>query len=182
MLSKIYTKTGDKGETSLIGGTRVAKYHIRLESYGTIDELNSYLGLIHDVLDNEYYKSVILKIQNTLFTVCSELANEKALPLSTSLTDEDILFLEKQIDDCNAELPPLASFILPGGHTTASYCHIARTVCRRAERCIVKLSAEAPVSEKIIKYVNRLSDFLFILARKLLKDFNKPEIIWKTDL
>jgi len=185
-MTKIYTKTGDKGETSLIGGTRVPKYHIRLESYGTVDELNSHLGLIRDLLaDNnkEYLSSMLHCIQHRLFSVCSELANETHDHKKMSVINEiDITFLEDKMDEFTAELQPLQNFILPGGHVIASQCHIARTVCRRAERNIIKLSQEAEVSELLLKFINRLSDFMFLLARKILKDFNKDEILWKTEL
>lgn len=178
---KIYTKTGDKGTTSLFGGTRVPKYHIRLETYGTIDELNSHLGLIRDSVENDAIKEILLKIQFKLFSVCSNLANEKEentakVPV---VSEADIQFLEKQIDNYDLELPQLTSFVIPGGHPVASMCHVARTVCRRAERNAVRLSEEVVVNEMIIKYINRLSDFLFTLSRKLLKDFNKQEILWQ---
>lgn len=181
MVGRVYTKTGDKGETSLFGGTRVPKYHVRLESYGTIDELNSYMGLIRDVLEDDDLKEVLLGIQLRLFSLCSDLANEKddnrhKIP---AVKEEDIVFLENKIDEYLDQLPPLKSFVLPGGHIAASYCHVARTVCRRAERNIIRLSTEAYVNELVIKYVNRLSDFLFVLSRKILKDFNKEEILWQ---
>jgi len=183
-MSKIYTKTGDKGQTSLIGGTRVPKYHIRLESYGTVDELNSQIGLIRDLLaDNEYLGSMLHCIQHRLFSVCSELANEiQDNKRIFAINDIDVKFLEDKMDEFSAELEPLQNFILPGGHIVASQCHIARTVCRRAERNIIKLSEEVEVSELLIKFINRLSDFMFLLARKILKDFNKDDILWKTEL
>jgi len=183
-MSKIYTKTGDKGQTSLIGGTRVPKYHIRLESYGTVDELNSQIGLIRDLLaENEYLGSMLHCIQHRLFSVCSELANEiQDNKRIFAINEIDVKFLEDKMDEFSAELKPLQNFILPGGHIIASQCHIARTVCRRAERNIIKLSEEVEVSELLIKFINRLSDFMFLLARKILKDFNKDEILWKTEL
>lgn len=183
-MSKIYTKTGDKGKTSLIGGTRVPKYHLRLECYGTVDELNSHLGLIRDMLsDNEYLSSMFHCIQHRLFSVCAELADETHNNKKISVINEtDIKFLEDKMDEFSEELNPLQNFILPGGHIIASHCHIARTVCRRAERNIIRLSDEAEVSENLIKFINRLSDFMFLIARKILKDFNKDEILWKTDL
>jgi len=184
-MSKIYTKTGDKGQTSLIGGTRVPKYHLRLECYGTVDELNSYIGLIRDLLiDNEPLQSDLFRIQNLLFSVCTELANENdtKAQVSSVISEDAIFFLERRMDEFSEQVAPLRNFILPGGHPIASHCHIARTVCRRAERSIIKLSEEAEVSEMLIKFINRLSDFMFLLARKILKDFNKDEILWKTDL
>ena len=183
-MTKIYTKTGDKGETSLIGGTRVPKYHIRLESYGTVDELNSHIGLIRDLLaDNEYLSSMLHCIQHRLFSVCSELANEvQDKKQKFAINEVDVQFLEQKMDEFSAELAPLQNFILPGGNAIASQCHIARTVCRRAERTIIKMSQEVAVSEILIKFINRLSDFMFLLARKILKDFNNPEILWKTEL
>lgn len=183
-MTKIYTKTGDKGLTSLIGGTRVPKYHLRLECYGTVDELNSHLGLIRDLLtDNETLSSMLHCIQHRLFSVCAELADETYSNNGISVINEiDISFLENKMDEFTSELKPLQNFILPGGHVIASHCHIARTVCRRAERNIIKLSQESEVSENLIKFINRLSDFMFLLSRKILKDFNKEEIIWKTQL
>jgi cob(I)alamin adenosyltransferase len=184
-MSKIYTKTGDKGQTSLIGGTRVPKYHIRLESYGTVDELNSHIGLIRDLLiEDAVLRADLFRIQNLLFSVCTELANENDIKASVAsvVNEEAVSFLERRMDAFSEQVAPLKNFILPGGHIIASHCHIARTVCRRAERSIIKLSEEAEVSEILIKFINRLSDFMFLLARKILKDFNKDEILWKTDL
>ena len=178
---KIYTKTGDAGETSLIGGSRVPKHHIRIEAYGTVDELNSYIGLIRDQQINQHYKDVLLEIQNKLFIAESLLASDKKeisgnLP---GIKTEDIALLETEIDLMNESLPELHSFILPGGHTTVSYCHIARCVCRRAERVVTSLSQNHPVDKLILKYLNRLSDYLFVLARKIAADNNTPEIHWK---
>lgn len=176
---KIYTKTGDKGMTSLVGGTRVEKYHLRLESYGTIDELNSHIGLIYDLTDNLEIKNILSKIQHSLFNIGSYLANEKPEEQTISIINQaDISILEEKMDEFVSELPELKNFILPSGHVLTSQTHIARTVCRRAERNIVKLSQEIEINEAVIIYVNRLSDFLFILARKFLKDFNKMEITW----
>jgi cob(I)alamin adenosyltransferase len=176
---KIYTKTGDNGMTSLVGGTRVEKFHLRLECYGTIDELNSHIGLLFDLTENDEIKNILSKIQHSLFNIGSYLANEKLENKEIStINQSDILFLENKMDEFVAELPELKNFILPSGHILASQSHIARTVCRRAERNIVKLSQEIEVNEIVLKYVNRLSDFLFILARKFLKDFNKMEITW----
>lgn len=178
---KIYTKTGDKGTTSLIGGERVPKYDDRIEAYGTVDELNSWIGLIRDQDIDPGLKAVLLGVQNTLFVMESQLAkgpgSEKtALP---EVTQEDVEILEKEIDRMEKDLPPLRSFILPGGHTVVSYCHIARTVCRRAERLIIKIAEKYPVASLNIQYLNRLSDYLFVLSRKVSKDLGGEEIAWK---
>ena len=178
---KIYTKRGDKGETSLLGGARVPKYHKKIEAYGTVDELTSFIGLIRDQNINQYYKDVLIKIQERLFIAGSHLAADK--PENTAnlpgISDEDILFLENEIDKMNKELPELKKFILPGGHSTISYCHIARAICRRAERLTIKLSKKYKIEKIIVKYLNRLSDYLFVLARKLSKDLNVEEALWK---
>lgn len=180
---KIYTKTGDKGQTSLIGGTRVPKYHERIEAYGTLDELNSFIGLIRDQpMDSE--QSLILKeIQDRVFTAESLLAAGPDADINKlpKLFEEDITFLEKQIDKMNEKLPELTSFILPGGHTTVSFCHVARTVCRRAERLTIKLIEMNPDTfqgDIIVKYLNRLSDYLFVLARKFSYDLGVSETPW----
>jgi len=177
---KIYTKKGDKGETSLIGGTRVLKDHIRIEAYGTTDELNSYIGLIKDQDISEDIKLLLKEIQDRLFTIGSNLASdpEKDRMELPDLKIQDITLLEKAIDDMNEQLPELKSFVLPGGHTTISYCHIARCICRRAERIAVTLSKDH-MPEFVIQYLNRLSDYLFVLARKLAKDLSAEEIIWE---
>ena len=176
MAFKVYTKTGDKGETGLFGGRRLPKSHLRIESYGTVDELNSYIGLVND----NYQLPVLKKIQDRLFSIGSLLASdpEKNL-LQLDLQESDIEAMEKAIDKWEVELPPLKNFILPGGHTTVSFCHIARCVCRRAERRVVALSLEEEIPEIIIRYLNRLSDFLFVLSRKIGKDLGIEEIIWK---
>ncbi|OQX75443.1 MAG: ATP:cob(I)alamin adenosyltransferase [Bacteroidetes bacterium 4484_249] len=180
---KIYTKQGDKGETSLIGGTRVPKYDERIEAYGTVDELNSFTGLIRDQKIDTHYKEVLHTIQNILFIIESQLAADS--PESKSklppVAAGDILILENEIDKMNEELPELKSFILPGGHTTVSYCHIARTICRRAERLTIKLTEKYNVDEIVVMYLNRLSDYFFVLARKLAKDLNVGEMLWKPD-
>ena len=178
---KIYTKTGDKGETSLIGGTRVPKHHIRIETYGTVDELNSVIGMIRDVIVDENEKNILKEVQDRLFTIGSNLAADpvKSKMKLPDLHDSDVELLEKEIDRMNELLPELRSFILPGGHSDASWCHIARCVCRRAERLVSHLSQEDEVSEKILIYLNRLSDYLFVLARKVLQDNGSPEIAWK---
>ncbi|MGE0561736.1 MAG: cob(I)yrinic acid a,c-diamide adenosyltransferase [Flavobacteriales bacterium] len=178
---KIYTKTGDKGLTSLFGGKRVPKHHIRIEAYGTVDELNSYIGLIRDQKIDKNTFDVLIEIQDRLFTLGSMLAtepgNEKVkVP---QLFEEDITLLEKEMDKMNETLPEMRSFVLPGGHPTVSYCHVARCVCRRAERLAVHLSELEPVQEIVVKYLNRLSDYLFVLSRKLTQDNNANEIPWK---
>lgn len=178
---KIYTKTGDKGKTSLFTGTRVPKHHIRIESYGTLDELNSWLGLIRDQEINSHYQNVLAKIQDKLFTVGAILATEPTKDNRLKIpriNSEDIEFLEKEIDAMNEDLPAMTHFILPGGHTTVSYCHIARTVCRRGERMISYLNEEEAIPETVLSYINRLSDYLFVLARKLSKDLKAKEVKW----
>jgi cob(I)alamin adenosyltransferase len=184
---KIYTKTGDKGTTALFGGTRVPKHHIRIESYGTVDELNSYIGLIRDQAIDDDYKKILIGIQDKLFTVGSILATdpEKAVLKSgkerlniPKISETDIELLEKEMDRMNEQLPPMTHFVLPGGHTTVSYCHISRCVCRRAERLAVLLNDESPVDAKVLTYLNRLSDYLFVLARKLSNDLQAEEIKW----
>lgn len=177
---KVYTKTGDKGTTALIGGTRVAKHHLRIDSYGTVDELNSYIGLIRDQQINEQYKTILKEIQDRLFTVGASLASDpqKSKMVIPDLHESDIELLEKEMDKMNDELPSLRHFVLPGGHTTVSFCHLGRTVCRRAERLVVELAEDGTVNELVIKYLNRLSDYLFVLGRKLAKDLNAEEYIW----
>ncbi len=178
---KIYTKTGDKGETALIGGKRVPKYHERIEAYGTVDELNSYIGLLRDLIENKQIKKLLLEIQDRLFTAESLLAEDKDSSVNKlpQLFEQDILLLEYEIDEMNKNLPELKSFILPGGHPIVSHCHIARCICRRAERITIKMAENYEVSDLVIKYLNRLSDFLFVLARKTAKDLNVNEDIWK---
>ena len=183
--SRIYTKTGDKGQTSLIGGTRVPKFHPRIEVYGTIDELNSYIGLIRDHEINSHAKAVLLEIQDRLFTAESIIALDPDAGIKIqlpSLHDEDIALLEKEMDRMNETLPELSSFILPGGHPIVSYCHIARCVCRRAERHAIRLAQAQAVDERVIQYLNRLSDYLFVLARSLGKELGASENTWKARL
>jgi cob(I)alamin adenosyltransferase len=177
---KIYTKTGDKGFTSLIGGTRVTKHHIRIESYGTVDELNSYIGLISDQEITLRDKEILKQIQDRLFTIGSSLASdpEKSKMIIPDLHLEDIELLEKEMDSMNEDLPELKHFILPGGSSAISFCHIARCVCRRAERITVHLAEESTVDEKVNIYLNRLSDYLFTLARKIANDNKIPENQW----
>lgn len=178
---KIYTKTGDKGKTSLLGGTRVSKYDERINAYGTVDELNSFLGLVSDLDQDEIRVKFIRTIQSRLFTVGSSLAAEtnKAKKIKPDLDESDIEALENAIDQMNESLPPMKNFILPGGDQLVSSTHIARTICRRAERLIIKLSETEDIEEVIIKYLNRLSDYLFVLARKQGFDLNIDEIPWK---
>ena len=166
---KIYTKTGDKGFTSLIGGTRVPKFHLRIESYGTVDELNSYIGMIRDQDITTHDKDLLKQIQDRLFTIGASLAAdpEKSKMVIPDLNLEDIELLEKEMDAINAQIPELRHFILPGGNNAISFCHIARCVCRRAERLAVHLATESNVDEKVTVYLNRLSDYLFVLARKI---------------
>ncbi len=184
---KIYTKTGDKGTTALFGGTRVPKYHIRIESYGTVDELNSHLGLIRDQKINRHYKKILMKIQDKLFTVGAILATDPKKAILKSgkerlnipkIKKEDISILETEMDLMNDALPPMTHFVLPGGHTTVSHCHIARCVCRRAERLATFLHEQEPIDEAVLMYLNRLSDYLFVLARKLSNDLQAEEIQW----
>ncbi|MEO9570188.1 MAG: cob(I)yrinic acid a,c-diamide adenosyltransferase [Polaribacter sp.] len=184
---KIYTKTGDSGTTALYGGTRVKKYNLRIESYGTVDELNSYIGLIKDQEISDYIKNSLLKIQNELFIVGSMLATPKEKETLKNgkerlnilkIDESSILYLEKEIDKMDKELAQMTHFILPGGHQTVSFCHIARCICRRAERLSVELQDQETINNNIIKYLNRLSDFLFTLARKLSKDLSVEEIKW----
>lgn len=178
---KIYTKTGDKGKTSLLGGTRVSKNHDRINAYGTIDELNSFLGLVSDLDTNQQRVNLIRNIQSRLFTIGASLAaeNERAKDFKPDLEKEDIGILEEAIDSMNESLPVMKNFIIPGGHQLVSSTHIARTVCRRAERLIIKLSEVEDVEEIIIRYLNRLSDYLFVLARKQGYDLKIDEIPWK---
>jgi cob(I)alamin adenosyltransferase len=180
---KIYTKTGDKGKTSLIGGTKVYKSHLRIEAYGTVDELNSFVGLCLDHLKSSNISNVLAEIQDRLFTIGSALAcdPEKETKLKIpDLHESDVVLLEKEIDKMNETLPVMKSFILPGGHVTVSTLHVARTVCRRAERCCVKMEKkEMEIESRIIKYLNRLSDYLFVLARFAAHQLGSEEIPWK---
>lgn len=177
---KIYTKTGDKGYTSLIGGTRVPKYHLRIETYGTVDELNSYIGLVRDQEISADQKSLLKEIQDRLFTIGASLASdpEKSKMKIPDLNNSDIELLELEIDKMNELLPELKHFILPGGSTAVSFCHVARCICRRAERLAVQLSEESFVENTVIIYLNRLSDYLFTLARKVCLDNQIDENIW----
>jgi len=184
---KIYTKTGDKGTTALFGGTRVPKHHMRIDSYGTVDELNSWIGLLRDQPVDEFTANTLIHIQDRLFTLGAILATdpEKAILKSgkerlniPKVTEEDIKRLEQEIDQMNTALPPMTHFILPGGHPAVSFCHITRCVCRRAERMATQLYENEPFDERVLKYLNRLSDYLFVLARKLSHDLKANEIKW----
>jgi cob(I)alamin adenosyltransferase len=178
---KIYTKTGDKGTTALFGGKRVSKADLRIETYGTVDELNSCIGLLRDQAVNANRKNILVEIQDRLFTVGSILATE---PGNTkvkvpSLIESDVTFLEKEIDGMEELLPPMKSFVLPGGHQSVSFCHVARTVCRRAERLVIALDSQEKIDPLVIQYLNRLSDYLFVLSRKMTSELGSEETPWK---
>jgi cob(I)alamin adenosyltransferase len=182
---KIYTRTGDDGTTGLIGGSRVKKYNIRLEAYGTIDELNSYVGLIRSMQTDEHTDKILEIIQNKLFVIGANLATDESISLikkQLPCKKVDIELLEVEMDQMNESLPELRNFILPGGCQASSFCHVARTVCRRAERHIVELSENNEVDPNLITFVNRLSDYLFVLSRKLNLDQNAPEILWSPEV
>jgi len=177
---KIYTKKGDQGETSLIGGSRVPKFNEKVEAYGTIDEVKSYLGLIRDLSEDDEVKNWILVIQERLFVAESRVASDSAESLKKmpNLEDSDVVYLENLIDQMNEKLPNLTNFILPGGHILASHAHVARTICRRAERATLKAYPQNNADNLVIKYLNRLSDFLFILARKFAHELGHGDVIW----
>ena len=178
---KVYTKTGDDGTTGLFGGTRVPKHHIRIESYGTVDELNSYIGLLrHRDIDPKSQK-ILAEIQDRLFTIGSILASDpsKQNLKTPDILESDIAVLESEIDQMNESLPEMRSFVLPGGNDSVGFCHIARCVCRRAERLTVLLNEKESVSPIVIKYLNRLSDYLFVLSRKITVDDGLDETPWK---
>ncbi|WP_075350722.1 cob(I)yrinic acid a,c-diamide adenosyltransferase [Algoriphagus marinus] len=178
---KIYTKTGDQGITSLLGGTRVPKSDLRIDVYGTVDELNSYIGLLRDQEVNKDRSELLKEIQDRLFTIGADLATVpgKDKVKKPDLLSEDIELLEREMDQMELKLPPLTAFILPGGHTAVSFCHLARTVCRRTERITVELASFEPVSELVIQYLNRLSDFLFVLGRMMALELDVEEVTWK---
>lgn len=186
MATKIYTKTGDKGKTSLIGGTKVAKSHIRIESYGTVDELNSFIGLLSDYVTDAHSKKILKEIQDRLFTISSSLAcdpDKEPLMKIPDLIETDVVLLEKEIDAMNKVLPPMKNFIIPGGHVAVSTAHVVRCVCRRAERICVNMQQNNLYVEPIvIKYLNRLSDYLFVLARYTAHLLHAEELIWKPRL
>lgn len=182
--SLIYTKTGDKGMTSLVGGKRVAKAHVRLDAYGTTDELNSFVGFLAEKIEDEHDLKILSYIQHKLFTVGSYLATEtEAIPpkAASIITEKDIQLLEREMDNIDSKLPMLKQFVLPGGSESAARAHICRTVCRRTERCIYKVKEEFPIDDQILMFVNRLSDYFFLLARK---ESNKKgtEIFWDQSL
>jgi len=173
-LSKIYTKTGDKGTTGLSDGSRVSKDHMRITAIGAIDELNSTIGLILTACQDHEAKQLLTKVQHKLFNIGGELS----LPGYELISESHVRWLEHRLDELNANLAPLKDFILPGGSPAAAYCHLARSVCRRAERDLVSLKTQEDVSEAILHYVNRLSDFLFVLARHINKQDGHPDILW----
>lgn len=183
MAAKIYTKTGDLGKTSLIGGTKVAKSHIRIEAYGTVDELNSFIGLLSDHLTVQQIKELLKEIQDRLFTIGSSLACDPEKDIKMKIPDlkeEDIRLLEKEMDKMNEVLPEMKNFILPGGHPAVSTAHICRCVCRRTERLCVSLREHNDfIDPIIIKYLNRLSDYLFVLARYIAHTLHVDEVAWK---
>jgi cob(I)alamin adenosyltransferase len=178
---KIYTKTGDKGTTSLFGGKRVSKANHRIDAYGTVDELNAHIGLLRDQAVNKIRESVLIEIQDRLFTIGSILATEpgNAKVKVPFLSENDVAFLEKEIDEMDKHLEPMRFFVLPGGHQSVSFCHVARTVCRRAERLTIALHETEPVDPLVIKYLNRLSDYLFTLSRRMTQELGAPETPWK---
>lgn len=183
MSFRIYTKTGDTGKTSLLGGTRVPKSHLRIEAYGTVDELNSYIGLCRDLLTDEHSITTLQEVQDRLFTIGSTLATDPKKQKKMKLPDlkeADLLLLEKEIDTMMAVLPEMKSFVIPGGNASISHLHIARCVCRRAERCAVRLGSKAgEVDPEVIKYLNRLSDYLFVLARYTALKLGVADIPWR---
>lgn len=187
---KIYTKTGDQGLTSLIGGTRVPKSSLRIDCYGTVDELNSYIGLLRDQEVNTPRRALLKEIQDRLFTIGSHLATDPAAPgpdknapkRLPDLHAADVALLETEMDRLDEALPPLREFVLPGGHPAVSFAHVARCVCRRAERLAVQLREDSPVEDLVVMYLNRLSDFLFVLSRAMARDLGAEEVTWKPRL
>ncbi|HLT07673.1 MAG TPA: cob(I)yrinic acid a,c-diamide adenosyltransferase [Cyclobacteriaceae bacterium] len=177
---KIYTKTGDSGTTALLGGKRVSKSNIRIEAYGTVDELNAYIGLLRDQEINDPRKGFLKEIQEKLFVLGASLATSPGRDKvkKPDIYPEDITALEAEIDRMESHLEPLTRFILPGGHQVVSFCHLARTVCRRAERCTVNLQEVEEVKDNVIQYLNRLSDYLFVLGRLIAKELNVEEVTW----
>ena len=179
---KIYTKTGDTGQTALIGGRRVSKADLRLDAYGTVDELNAWIGLLRDQPVNETHRDFLKEIQDRLFTVGAELATDpnagpkRSMP---SIVPDDVTALEQAMDIMDTDLPELRAFVLPGGHQAVSFCHLTRTVCRRAERLVIRLNEQAPVDALVLQYLNRLSDYLFVLSRKMAQELNAEEVVWK---
>lgn len=176
---RIYTKTGDAGQTALFGGRRVSKSALRVDAYGTVDELNSFVGLLRDSLENASIRESLKEIQHRLFSIGAHLASDPdKTPPSPDLVPQDILALEQAMDIMDDHLPALKNFILPGGHPVASLCHVCRTVCRRAERLVVGLHEHEPVDEHVLQYLNRLSDYFFMLARQVASEAGAPEVIW----
>ena len=179
MAFRIYTKTGDTGETALFGGRRVPKSHLRVEAYGSVDELNSFIGLLRDSTEDQVITGYLGQIQHRLFSVGAHLASDATKTMTTpDLEPGDIGLLEQAMDEMDSRLPELKNFILPGGHPLVSLCHICRTVCRRAERMVVALHYNDPVDERVLQYLNRLSDYFFMLARQLAQDAGAAEIVW----
>ncbi len=179
---KVYTKTGDAGKTSLIGGTRVAKNHARIEAYGTVDELNSWVGVVRDGIPNHYQHKILVEAQDRLFTIGSSLATDPEKEPRTKIPDlreEDVQLLEKEMDAMNDVLPEMRAFVLPGGHSAVSNCHVARTICRRAERRVIELAETDFVAPLVQQYLNRLSDYLFVLSRLVSKELDADETPWK---
>ncbi|MBT5439513.1 MAG: cob(I)yrinic acid a,c-diamide adenosyltransferase [Flavobacteriales bacterium] len=181
---KIYTKKGDEGKTGLIGGTRVSKNDLKINAYGTVDELNAFVGMLRDSIGNTKYTSQLIEIQDRLFTAGSLLAvSDSGSSMKIPMIEKnDIVELEEWIDEMDTKLPEMKSFVLPGGHQTVSYCHITRTICRRAERCIVTLSEHTVVDPIILAYFNRLSDYLFTLGRSMAQELNIKETPWNPKL
>ena len=180
---KIYTKNGDRGKTSLIGGKKVSKHDLQVEAYGSIDELNSFMGLLKDYSKNDELNQVLFKVQLKLFTIGSILAQENTSTNSVileklNISAKDTNFIESQIDKLEKKLPKLSKFIIPGGHKLVSYCHVTRSICRRAERKITKLSDSVKLDSNILPYINRLSDFLFVLSRYFSKELDIEESYW----
>jgi len=178
---KVYTKKGDKGKTGLIGGTRVPKFALRIDAYGTVDELNSYVGLLRDRVVNKQFKEELIFVQDRLFTIGSWLASdpEKGKMQLPEINEEDLTKLEDSIDEMDTKLEPMTSFILPGGHETVSFCHITRCVCRRAERLVTELNEESELNPLIMAFLNRLSDYLFVYGRFVTAELGAEEIPWK---
>lgn len=181
---KIYTKTGDQGLTSLIGGTRVPKSSLRIECYGTVDEVNSYIGLVRDQEVNAGRRDLLKEIQDRLFTIGASLASdpEKSRMKIPDLREDDVLLLEQEMDRMNETLPELREFVLPGGHPAVSFAHVARCVCRRAERLVIALREDSFVADLVAIYLNRLSDYLFVLSRAMARELNVEEVTWKPRL
>lgn len=178
---KIYTKTGDAGTTSLFSGRRVLKSELRIDTYGTVDELNSWLGVLRDQAVNQSRKELLIEIQDRLFTIGSILATEpgNAQAKIPTLLESDVALLERKMDEMDSQLPPMRSFILPGGHPAVSFGHVARTVCRRAERLVIALNQSEEIDPFVIKYLNRLSDYLFMLCRMMAHELKAEETPWK---